>query len=85
MPIKRLSMNLAISLAKIQCFGCHNGNKAQNAKCHTLLSSLFNFQSIGIQTWKFLIFHIFRKKGRCTPLQKVRKLVKKKNDSAKLR
>jgi len=62
---------------KIQFFGCYKKSKRQIEKCHTSLSSLLNFQSIGIQTWEFLIFDIVRKKGRCTPLQKMRKLVKK--------
>jgi len=44
-------------------FCCHNANKAQNVECHTLLSSKFNFQSITVQSKKFLIFAIFRKKS----------------------
>jgi len=35
---------------KISFFGCHNKQKSQNEECHTSLSSLFNFQSIGIST-----------------------------------
>jgi len=35
---------------KIPFFGCHNKNISQNEECHTSLSSLLNFQSIGIQT-----------------------------------
>jgi len=46
---------------KTQFFGCQNKNKSQNEECHISLSSLFNFQSIDIQTWKFFIFSIFRK------------------------
>jgi len=48
---------------KICLFCCHNANKAQNVECHTLLSSKFNFQSITVQSKKFLIFAIFRKKS----------------------
>jgi len=35
---------------KIKFFGCHNKNVSQNEECHTSLSSLLNFQSIGIST-----------------------------------
>jgi len=39
---------------------CHNKNISQNEGSHTPMSSLFhNFQSIGILTWKCLIFDIF--------------------------
>jgi len=62
---------------KIQFFGCHNKNISQNEECHTSLNSLVNFQSIGILTWKFFNFAIFRKKVM-SPLQKMRKLVKNK-------
>jgi len=43
---------------KNQCFGCHTANKCQSEECHTPLSSLFNFQTIVIQTWTFFIAKI---------------------------
>jgi len=46
---------------KTQFFGCQNENKSQNEECHISLSSLFNFQSIDIKTWKFFNISIFRK------------------------
>jgi len=52
---------------KIPFFGCHNKSISQNEECHTSLSSVFSFQSIGILTWKFIIFPIFRKKSDATP------------------
>jgi len=61
---------------KVQFFGCYNKIISRSEKCHTSLNSLFNFQSIDILTWKFLIFAIFRKKVM-QPLQKMKKLVKK--------
>jgi len=46
---------------KIQFFGCYRENKHQIEECYTSLSSLLNFQSIGIQSRKFFIFRIFCK------------------------
>jgi len=51
---------------KMPFFGSQIKNKNQNEECHTSSCSLLNFQSIGILTWKFFIFAIFRKKSAKT-------------------
>jgi len=42
---------------------CQNKSICQNKECPTSLSSLLNFQSIGVLTLQFLIFCHFSKKS----------------------